>query len=579
MCRARYGLCIYKVHRADDMEVASMAEHDELLQRDSSAVGLCLLPTFVLSFTRASSILVQPPRRTGRCADAHSRRFSSRWLLLSQLVSLLARRLSLKLQSLDHSSTPGSEVRRTSILAGLDLEKLINEASLNGIVIVAKIEVAVAQWVGRSPPTTAISVRYSASSLPDFRMWESCWSMPLATVFSRGTPVSPSCIPAPLHPRVSFHVMPGDDGSRTERPSLGECCLPLGSLHTLKMSEHHVSHWLIAVGGGSDPFSSYVFRAQQHGASAAQRLFALQVHLNARQQTHIFHQGKRTSKQKNANSETVVSFVDQRHHSTRLPREKVRERPPCREWIPVRIDGRRAIIHNLTRAETIWSGIEIVIPEEAISDFVDSCQPLPVASCQSRAVLPRVISSFLAPYATPSLAALATSHTCESWSLQSGITLWRAQFDHLPTLTPQYPFDAGFTIPYRASTIPKITLCLAARAVSLARQSLSFYLFLSHSSLYRCSQLQTPLPLATLSPHSTLSWLVTSLFSPHLSLNVEQFSKLSNCPLGGVSSELGIKLPEGGGGGSLTPDWSNVWSPGLTGRALCLSGAARVPSQ
>ncbi|KAJ8875873.1 hypothetical protein PR048_023780 [Dryococelus australis] len=55
-----------------------------------------------------------------------------------------------------------------------------------------KIGAAVAQWLGLSPPTTAIRIQYPAGSLPDFRMWESCWTIPLAGGFSRGTPVSPA---------------------------------------------------------------------------------------------------------------------------------------------------------------------------------------------------------------------------------------------------------------------------------------------------------------------------------------------------------------------------------------------------
>ncbi|KAJ8867115.1 hypothetical protein PR048_032978 [Dryococelus australis] len=45
---------------------------------------------------------------------------------------------------------------------------------------------------GRSPPTTAIRVRSPDGSLPDFHTWESCWTIPLASGFSRGTPVSPA---------------------------------------------------------------------------------------------------------------------------------------------------------------------------------------------------------------------------------------------------------------------------------------------------------------------------------------------------------------------------------------------------
>ncbi|KAJ8866388.1 hypothetical protein PR048_032231 [Dryococelus australis] len=61
------------------------------------------------------------------------------------------------------------------------------------------IRSAVAQWLSRSPPFTAIRIRYPAGSLPEFRMWESCWTMPLAGGFSRGTPASPSLAFLGLH--------------------------------------------------------------------------------------------------------------------------------------------------------------------------------------------------------------------------------------------------------------------------------------------------------------------------------------------------------------------------------------------
>ncbi|KAJ8871253.1 hypothetical protein PR048_027559 [Dryococelus australis] len=63
-----------------------------------------------------------------------------------------------------------------------------------------------AKWLRRSPPTTAMRVRYPVGSLPDFCIWEWCWTMPLAGGFSRGTPFSPRpCI-------LGSHVMSGDDG-------------------------------------------------------------------------------------------------------------------------------------------------------------------------------------------------------------------------------------------------------------------------------------------------------------------------------------------------------------------------------
>ncbi|KAJ8868986.1 hypothetical protein PR048_030532 [Dryococelus australis] len=58
------------------------------------------------------------------------------------------------------------------------------------------------KWLGHSPPTTAIWVRSPVGSLPNFHMWESCLKAVFLGVLQ---------FPPPLHPRVSFHVMFGDD--------------------------------------------------------------------------------------------------------------------------------------------------------------------------------------------------------------------------------------------------------------------------------------------------------------------------------------------------------------------------------
>ncbi|KAJ8888960.1 hypothetical protein PR048_008454 [Dryococelus australis] len=50
---------------------------------------------------------------------------------------------------------------------------------------------SVAERLARSPPTSANCVKSPAGS-PDFRMWESCRTMPLVGGFSRGSPVSPA---------------------------------------------------------------------------------------------------------------------------------------------------------------------------------------------------------------------------------------------------------------------------------------------------------------------------------------------------------------------------------------------------
>ncbi|KAJ8883599.1 hypothetical protein PR048_015443 [Dryococelus australis] len=50
----------------------------------------------------------------------------------------------------------------------------------------------VVQWLDFSPPTYTNRVRFPAGSPPDFRMWESCRTMPLVGGFSPESPVSPT---------------------------------------------------------------------------------------------------------------------------------------------------------------------------------------------------------------------------------------------------------------------------------------------------------------------------------------------------------------------------------------------------
>ncbi|KAJ8883707.1 hypothetical protein PR048_015561 [Dryococelus australis] len=85
------------------------------------------------------------------------------------------------------------------------------------------IGAAVAKWLRRSPPTTAIRARSPAGSLPDSRMWESCWTMPLVGELPRGTPAFPALA---LQRRfiLGSHLL--------SCPSVGECCLAPGSLPT-----------------------------------------------------------------------------------------------------------------------------------------------------------------------------------------------------------------------------------------------------------------------------------------------------------------------------------------------------------
>ncbi|KAJ8887419.1 hypothetical protein PR048_013634 [Dryococelus australis] len=62
-------------------------------------------------------------------------------------------------------------------------------------------------WLEYSPPTSANGFRFPAGSLPDFRMWDSCRTMPLLGRFSRGSPVSPALSfrrAAPYSPRFTI---------------------------------------------------------------------------------------------------------------------------------------------------------------------------------------------------------------------------------------------------------------------------------------------------------------------------------------------------------------------------------------
>ncbi|KAJ8874150.1 hypothetical protein PR048_024992 [Dryococelus australis] len=50
----------------------------------------------------------------------------------------------------------------------------------------------VAERLACSPPTKANWAQSPVGSLPDFRLWESCQTMPLVSGFSRGSPVYPA---------------------------------------------------------------------------------------------------------------------------------------------------------------------------------------------------------------------------------------------------------------------------------------------------------------------------------------------------------------------------------------------------
>ncbi|KAJ8894002.1 hypothetical protein PR048_006610 [Dryococelus australis] len=111
---------------------------------------------------------------------------------------------------------------------------------------------AVVQWLGRSPPTSAIRVRYPVGSLLD--LWGSCRTMQLAGGFSRNSPVSSTLI-FQRHPILGSHFtsclgMTGTYGSQLESPSLGECSFVLGSLPTRRRMHD------VITGSGNVPVQS-----------------------------------------------------------------------------------------------------------------------------------------------------------------------------------------------------------------------------------------------------------------------------------------------------------------------------------
>ncbi|KAJ8897650.1 hypothetical protein PR048_002999 [Dryococelus australis] len=62
---------------------------------------------------------------------------------------------------------------------------------------------AVAERLACSPPPNANRVQSSAASLPDFRKWESCRTMPLVGRFSRDLPFPRNFLPALLHTNLA----------------------------------------------------------------------------------------------------------------------------------------------------------------------------------------------------------------------------------------------------------------------------------------------------------------------------------------------------------------------------------------
>ncbi|KAJ8880014.1 hypothetical protein PR048_020636 [Dryococelus australis] len=75
--------------------------------------------------------------------------------------------------------------------ASLCLHRVTKKFSTPACLQTAAFGVTVTERLDCSPPTQAIRIQSLAGTLPDFRIWESCRTMPLLGGFSRGSPVPP----------------------------------------------------------------------------------------------------------------------------------------------------------------------------------------------------------------------------------------------------------------------------------------------------------------------------------------------------------------------------------------------------
>ncbi|KAJ8894598.1 hypothetical protein PR048_007262 [Dryococelus australis] len=90
------------------------------------------------------------------------------------------------------SYSPGSEASSLTTELPRHLGNKMSPIVYSASCLISRSLQCVGQRLGRSPPNTLIRARYPAGSLPDFRMWESCWTMPLAGGFYWSTPISPA---------------------------------------------------------------------------------------------------------------------------------------------------------------------------------------------------------------------------------------------------------------------------------------------------------------------------------------------------------------------------------------------------
>ncbi|KAJ8874048.1 hypothetical protein PR048_024888 [Dryococelus australis] len=82
------------------------------------------------------------------------------------------------------------------------------------------IGAVVAERLACSPPTKANRVQSTAGPPPDFRMWETCWTMPLVSELSRGFPVSSALSFRRLSILTSITLIGSQDLAVKSRPNL-----------------------------------------------------------------------------------------------------------------------------------------------------------------------------------------------------------------------------------------------------------------------------------------------------------------------------------------------------------------------
>ncbi|KAJ8880084.1 hypothetical protein PR048_020707 [Dryococelus australis] len=175
------GSLNYEVLRADESEVRKtgflwkkMKCKDATGEREDKCGNIRHV-----SYTRASLLGSTDTRFNSHRLYTHSTELACNLGITAQTLDIRGR-VSLEARvDFDLSTTKPIQVERP------------HECLADSIVSLAPVA-AVAERLARSPPTKANRVQTPAGSLPDYRIWESCRTMPLVGGFSRGSPVSPA---------------------------------------------------------------------------------------------------------------------------------------------------------------------------------------------------------------------------------------------------------------------------------------------------------------------------------------------------------------------------------------------------